>query len=123
MIDSSIFVTIGNYGIGYGSLGDDGSLNDVGALQLATVPDVKAALLDDSFFKQIEVLSNKETPNELKIFLTTTNSLSMVITLGLDKKIYTYKALKESYYRYGNERLLNWHAVTKDSVYLSYYNQ
>jgi hypothetical protein len=80
-------------------------------------------LLEDSFFKQIEVLSNKDTPSEVKVFLTTTNALSMVINLGLDNKVYTFKALKESYYRYGNERLLNWHAVTKDSIYLSYYNE
>jgi hypothetical protein len=35
---------------------------------------------------------------------------------------YNYKALKESYNRYGTQRLLNWHAVTSDSIYLSYYN-
>jgi hypothetical protein len=63
IVDSTIFVTIGNYGIGYGTLDNDGNLVDVGSLQLATVPAVKDALLDDSFFKQIEVLSNKDTPN------------------------------------------------------------
>jgi hypothetical protein len=46
----------------------------------------------------------------------------MVITLSLKDKVWSYKALKESYYRYGNERLLNWHAVTKLGIYLSYYN-
>ena len=37
-IDSSVFVTIGNYGIGYGTLDDNGNLIDVGSLQLSTVP-------------------------------------------------------------------------------------
>lgn len=63
MVDSSIFVTIGNYGIGYGTLDNDGNLVDVGCLQLFTEPAVKDTLLDDSFFKQIEVISNKDTPN------------------------------------------------------------
>lgn len=123
IISSAIFVTIGNYGIGYGTLGDDGKLIDVGTISLALIPDIKAALLDDSFFKQIEALPNKDTPNELKIFLTTTNSLNMVISLELKDKVYSFKALKQSYYRYGNERLLNWHAITKDAIFLSYYNE
>ncbi len=38
IIDSSVFVTIGNYGIGYGTLDDNGNLVDVGSLQLSTVP-------------------------------------------------------------------------------------
>jgi hypothetical protein len=95
-------VTISNYGIGYGSLGDDGKLINVGLIQLSTVPSIKDILLDDSFFKQIEVISNNETPDEIKIFLTTTNSLSMVLSLTFKDKVYTFKALKESYYRYGN---------------------
>ena len=37
-IDSSVFVTIGNYGIGYGTLDDNGNLIDVGSLQLSTIP-------------------------------------------------------------------------------------
>jgi hypothetical protein len=95
-------VTISNYGIGYGSLGDDGKLINVGLIQLSTVPSIKDILLDDSFFKQIEVISNNETPDEIKIVLTTTNSLSMVLSLTFKDKVYTFKALKESYYRYGN---------------------
>lgn len=115
-------MTIGNYGIGYGSLDDNGNLIDAGTINLSAIPDIQATLLEDSFFKQIELLSSADASGEAKIFLTTTNSLSMVLSLSLKDKVYTYKALKESYYRYGNERLLNWHAITKDAIYLSYYN-
>jgi hypothetical protein len=100
--DNRIFVTIGKFGIGYATLNDDGTLADAGVLQLATVPDIKAALLEDSFFKQIEVLNFNAAQNEVKVFLTTTNSLSMVILLTLTNKVYAYKEIKESYYRYGN---------------------
>ena len=33
-----------------------------------------------------------------------------------------YKGITETYYRYGTQRLLNWHAITDQHVYLSYYN-
>lgn len=112
IVKNKVFVTIGNYGIGYATLNNDGTLADPGVLELASIPDIKATLLDDSFFKQLEVLDYDAVKNDVKVFLTTTNSLSMVILLTLKDKAYNYKSLKESYYRYGNERLLNWHKVT-----------
>jgi hypothetical protein len=56
VVDAAILVTIGNYGIGYGTINDDGQLIDVGVVQLSSIPDINATLLFDSFFKQIEVL-------------------------------------------------------------------
>lgn len=34
-----------------------------------------------------------------------------------------YKSISETYNRYGRQRLLNWHHVTDNNVFLSYYNQ
>ena len=55
-MNNKIFVTLGNFGIGYGTLNDDGSLADVGVLQLSTVAEIQETLFIDSFFKQIEIL-------------------------------------------------------------------
>lgn len=94
IVKNKIFVTLGDYGIGYATLNIDGTLADLGVLELASIPDIKATLLDDSFFKQIEVLDYDTGKNDVKIFLTTTNSLSMVIVLALKDKVYSYKSLK-----------------------------
>ena len=46
----------------------------------------------------------------------------MVATFIIDNNKLIYKAVAETYFRYGTQRLLNWHALTTNHVYLSYYN-
>jgi hypothetical protein len=46
----------------------------------------------------------------------------MVIVLSLTGDAYKFSSLKETYYRYGGQRLLNWHAVTASNIFLSFYN-
>lgn len=55
MFRSIIFVTLGNYGIGYGTF-SFGKLIGTQNVHLANVPDVKNILLSNSFFKQVEML-------------------------------------------------------------------
>jgi hypothetical protein len=57
MIGSQILVTLGNYGIGYGTFTGKAVLTDVNNLKLAAEPGLKEILVDDSYFKQISVLS------------------------------------------------------------------
>jgi hypothetical protein len=57
MIGSQILVTLGNYGIGYGTFTGKAVLANVSNLKLSAEPSLKNILLDDSFFKQISVLS------------------------------------------------------------------
>ena len=54
--DSSVVVTLGNYGIGYGQLNKKGQLTKTRNIHLSAVPDVKTIFLSTSFFKQVEIL-------------------------------------------------------------------
>lgn len=94
MFGSQIFVTLGNYGIGYGTFTGKAVLTDVNNLNLVTVPELKNITLDDSYFKQISVLSFDEQASELKVFITSTTSLNMVIVLSLTGKVYRFGGLK-----------------------------
>ena len=46
----------------------------------------------------------------------------MVVQFSRQEKILIFKTVSETYYRYGTQRLLNWHAVTNERVYLSYFS-
>ena len=35
---------------------------------------------------------------------------------------YIYRTVSETFFRYGNQRLLNWHSINKERLYLSYFN-
>jgi hypothetical protein len=119
--ENRIIVTIGNYGLGYGIFQGKAALANEGNLKLASLPDIKDILLDDSFFKEVSVVSLVGTSVEL--FVSSTTSLSMIISFKLNDQHLEYVGLKESYFRYGSMRLLNWHAVTATNVYLSFYNE
>lgn len=118
-----VFVTLGNYGFGYAIINADGTLTSANNIGLGAIPDIKDILLDDSYFKQIDVLSYDQKTKVLKLFITSTTSLNMVITFNNNNNVLTFQALTESYFRYGNLRLLNWHEVTNTNVYLSFYNE
>lgn len=49
---STILVTLGNYGIGYARF-SDGKLSDVNNIHLSTLPEIKQIFLASSFFKQV----------------------------------------------------------------------
>lgn len=88
-----VFVTLGNFGIGYGKFADS-VLTNVACINLASVPDVKAIFLDDSFFKQVEYLGYSQQTNDYKLFITSSNSLHMVISLTMNDKAFSFNALK-----------------------------
>jgi len=48
----------------------------------------------------------------LTVFVTSTNSLSMVIEFLVTDKEFIYQSVKETYFRYGTQRLLNWHSIS-----------
>jgi hypothetical protein len=52
---SFIFVTLGNYGIGYATF-NQGKLIKPNNIQLSTIPEINDVMLSSSFFKQIEML-------------------------------------------------------------------
>jgi len=121
IVQSTVLVTLGNYGIGYGRF-SDGKLTDVNNINLASLPEIKKIFLTSSYFKQVEMLAYRAEEQEVDIFISSTNSLSMVATFILDNNKLIYKTITETYFRYGTQRLLNWHAITTNHVYLSYYN-
>jgi len=50
-------VTIGDYGIGYAKFTSLGKIKNAGSIRLSAIPDIKLILLDDSYFKQIELIA------------------------------------------------------------------
>lgn len=54
--------------------------------------------------------------------MSTTNSLNIVVKFAVTDNQFIYKTITETYFRYGTERLLNWHYITEEDLYLSYYN-
>jgi len=60
--------------------------------------------------------------SELSLFITSTNSLNMVIQFLYTDKQLLYQTVSETYFRYGTQRLLNWHSISNDKLFLSYYN-
>jgi hypothetical protein len=50
-----VFVTLGNYGIGYGTF-SKGKLIDPSNIELSSIAEIKDVMLPSSFFKQIEML-------------------------------------------------------------------
>lgn len=57
MIGAQILVTLGNYGIGYATFTEKAVLINPNNLKLTAEPSLKNILVDDSFFKQISVIS------------------------------------------------------------------
>jgi hypothetical protein len=53
---STILVTLGNYGMGYGRF-SEGKLSEVNNINLAGLPEIKKIFLASSYFKQIEVVA------------------------------------------------------------------
>ena len=137
-----IFVTLGNYGIGYGLLSGK-QISSLANVHLSAIGDIRDILLGSSYFKQVELLEFDGERSELSLFVTSTNSLSMVIKFFMyhpqfkqisieivnlsiqflltDKEL-LYQTVSETYFRYGTQRLLNWHSISKDKLFLSYYN-
>ena len=116
-----IFVTLGNYGIGYGLLSGK-QISSPANVHLSAIGDIRDILLGSSYFKQVELLEFDGERSELSLFVTSTNSLSMVIKFLLTDKELLYQTVSETYFRYGTQRLLNWHSISKDKLFLSYYN-
>jgi hypothetical protein len=119
---NEVFVTLGNYGIGYGQL-HAGQVVSYDTIQLPKLPEINAILLKNSFFKQIEVVEYDKKRSEISLFISSTNSLSMVASFAIHDLNLSFREITETYYRYGTQRLLNWHAITYTHVYLSYYSE
>lgn len=118
---SFIFVTIGNYGMGYATF-SDGKLIKPNTIKLSAIAEIKDFMLSSSYFKQIEMVGFSEETDEISLFITSTNSLSFIATFVIAAPDYIFKAVTEKYNRYGRQRLLNWHKVTDSTIFLSYYN-
>lgn len=89
-----IMVTIGNYGIGYAWLGDkagDVVLQNIASIELRTIDSVKANLLDNSIFQQVDILPAFNPT--IKVLLTSTTSIPMVINFVNKNNILTYASI------------------------------
>ena len=53
---SAVFVTLGNYGLGYGKF-IEGKINSPNNIQLSNIPEIKSIFLASSFFKEVEFVS------------------------------------------------------------------
>lgn len=56
------------------------------------------------------------------MFISSTNSLSFIANFIVVAPTLIFKSITEKYNRYGRQRLLNWHAITDNNIFLSYYN-
>lgn len=89
-----IIVTIGNYGLGYAWLADkvgDLVLQNIASIELRKIDQVKTNLLDNSIFQQVDILPAFNP--SIKVLLTSTTSIPMVINFVNKNNILTYSSI------------------------------